>query len=462
MHAMQDRDATGQEAPPAGGARIRPDYLLCALLALALLLRLAYASYPPESARHGLGPFGDSWSYHVIAFNLARGAGYTASDAGAAKGLGADAAPVTHSEPAATRAPLYPLFLATIYRLAGLGERPGPEQLTTAFTLVRIVQCALGALGCLLCYLLVRAWLPGERRGALLAAAICALSPFHIYYTRAILSETVATLLVLATAWMATRAARQASGHRWLGAGACCGLLALCRPEYALLPVFLAAAAALLPLPRAHKAIGALALLAGALLVLSPWLARNHALFSQPFISASGFGYNLYLGTREGRTGFSSWGAPTDPAMSEAERSTVEALAREFQLALRAGSIRVVGIDARFRSMAIDRIAADPAGTLCTWVQNWPRLLYQNYQPMYRDPEPPGWLVILIGSAAILGLAAVRGAGLPAAAIVAYPALLYLPLHIEPRYFVPALAVLICLAGAGLSSLRRPPPLRPA
>ena len=53
----------------------------------ALFIRIDPVLMTPEPIRAGFGPFGDSFLYHNIAYNLYKGHGYSGIDNGSAFGL---------------------------------------------------------------------------------------------------------------------------------------------------------------------------------------------------------------------------------------------------------------------------------------------------------------------------------------------------------------------------------------
>src|SRR5262245_47025379 len=87
--------------------------LLALITLFAAGIRVAPLLIHPETQRNGLGQFGDTSGYHRIAANLMRGNGYSATYDGSA--FGGTAQHVDQYNPAITRAPGYPFFLATVY-----------------------------------------------------------------------------------------------------------------------------------------------------------------------------------------------------------------------------------------------------------------------------------------------------------------------------------------------------------
>jgi hypothetical protein len=176
---------------PAPATAVRPQraspfpfLVLGVIVVVALAIRIDPVVSAPEAARYGLGPFGDSYLYHAIAYNLHEGNGYSATDDGASLGLHA-ATPGLIYEPAIVRAPLYPLFLAGVYTLLGSREAaPSPSAWRAIFDRVRLTQCVLDAAVCVLVFLMTRQLVPASSWPALIAATLCA-NPSPASYTRA-------------------------------------------------------------------------------------------------------------------------------------------------------------------------------------------------------------------------------------------------------------------------------------
>ncbi len=115
------------------------------------------------------------------------------------------------------RPPLYPLFIAATYHLAGLHDGA-----------VRIAQALLGAATCLLVYALgVRIGTPAT---GMLAAVAAAGYPLLVLFANLLMAEVLLTVLVLLCVLAALRLLER---DRLVDAallGAACGLAALCKP----------------------------------------------------------------------------------------------------------------------------------------------------------------------------------------------------------------------------------------
>jgi dolichyl-phosphate-mannose-protein mannosyltransferase len=129
--------------------------------------------------------------------------------------------------PTLIRTPGYPLFLAAVFDIGGVGSE----------TAVRIVQVFLFWLACIITGMIAGEWVdPGRRSKALLISFIlAAFCPFIVIYTATILSEVPTMFLLAATLLAATYAFKSRKARRsfvWWGiAGVTAGLNVLVRPD---------------------------------------------------------------------------------------------------------------------------------------------------------------------------------------------------------------------------------------
>jgi len=253
--------------------------------------------------------------------------------------------------PTSFRAPLYPLFLAAVYKLSGLGFQ--------RFLAARLAQAVLGALLAPLTYAVAkRLSFPGgmSLRGAFsgdeaisttreaistagrpadeaeiatpsgapwvsslrgqvgsgfetaaprndkfgrIAAWVVAFYPMLVLYPLGLATENLfflMTLLSVLALLAAERSVRVAAERRSLGwfaaAGVLLGLAALTRSV--IIGGVLLAAAWTWFIARQHK--GTIILLLAMLLTVTPWVVRNSLLYRHFTWIESSLGYNLYLG----------------------------------------------------------------------------------------------------------------------------------------------------------------------
>nr|MCS5574241.1 glycosyltransferase family 39 protein [Pseudomonadales bacterium] len=241
----------------------RLDRKLLAVLLLGLLVRGAVLwQYRDTLTR-------DDDNYGEIATNLRQQSIF---------GLGQQTA-----TPTAFRPPLYPLLLAATM----IYEKITPLQ-------VGVLHLLLGLLTILLVYQLARQYrLP---RAAPLAALLVAIDPILLYQSTRIMTETLATLLAVATLYCLSHLNQQRRWTTALGSGCVLGLSILCRPTFLVwLLLCLVVLVALEPKWRQRWQLGG-ALLAGAVLVITPWTIRNMMQFNRPIALTTHGGYTLLLG----------------------------------------------------------------------------------------------------------------------------------------------------------------------
>lgn len=217
----------------------------------------------------------DAAGYDRLAVNLCEG-----------KGLTSDG--VT---PSLRRPPLYPAFLAFLYKVVGQDQR-----------WVRLAQGLLGAASCLLIYAM-GSLLFSEPVG-LWAAWIMALHPVMIAYNQQFLTETLYTFLLLASLYFFLTSLATGKNGGTIAAGLLLALANLCRPTTLFLPLFLLAAPVVLGISqfRRHAKAGILLCLVAALGV-APWTLRNFRVSGKFVPVALGGGYALWVGSQvpEGR-----------------------------------------------------------------------------------------------------------------------------------------------------------------
>lgn len=220
------------------------------------VLFLSFARLPELS--------GDALAYHHLARSLLAGRGYTNLT----------------GDPHIWYMPGYPLFVAGIYGLVG-------ENLLAVW----VVQGALVGLSAALVHETARR-LFGSR-AALAALLLIALWPAWLTYPTSLNGETLLLVLVSLFVWVVARDVPTNPRARmgWAAtAGALAGLLALVKPDFALL-VPLPAIVASCQKMSLRRAVGLAAIGAAVfVLVLTPWVARNAIVFGRfiPFTISAG------------------------------------------------------------------------------------------------------------------------------------------------------------------------------
>lgn len=198
-------------------------------------------------------PFGDAFFFHAVANLIADGHGFSHPFYWVAGGV--EAASAAHP-------PLWPLLLAGFSLVGVEGELAH-----------RLVGCGVGALLVVAIACLARR-IGGDRAGVL-AALLAAIYPVYLGADGSLMSEPLATLLVVLALLAAYRFVDRPRWSSGVLLGAAIGAAALTRSENAGLLVVLALPLALstpASLPRTRTV---LALALGFVAVVGPWTIRN-------------------------------------------------------------------------------------------------------------------------------------------------------------------------------------------
>ncbi len=296
---------------------------LGAVIAAGVALRLGLLGW--YLSTHGGRP--ETWEPEALVQNLLAGRGYVWD------GMGL--------EYRSSIMPLFPLACWALHRLGGEG-----------FALYYLFQAGLSAGIILLTYRLGTAVF-GARAG-LLAAALAAVDPgMIVYQSYKVDVNALSTFLILASSclfleWLARGGAAWAAGS-----GVAAGLAVLTRPDLICLAALPAGA-----LGRGKGAFKTVALFLGAgLLVVSPWLIRNHRLHGRWILQ--GTAELFWRGNNPNATGttLAPGGAGQWTAAPPDLRERV----------LRAGEMEREDI---FREAALTHIRSDPAAFLRRALRN--------------------------------------------------------------------------------------------
>ena len=224
---------------------------LAAVLIAALLARGAAAHH------YRYTPSTDTKDYDRHAVSIADGRGYPPAS-GFSGGTG----------PSAFRPPLYPYFLAGIYKLSGTAD-PAKR-----WSYGRYAQAVLGVVVvALIALIALQIW---GRPESITAGAIAAVYPPLIFAGTSLLTEPLFLVLMLAGV-SATLRYRKDSRWRWLIlAGLCAGLCSLCRTNGVIVIVALAAGVWIVRPRFSRRALARpAALVLTGLAVVAPWTLRN-------------------------------------------------------------------------------------------------------------------------------------------------------------------------------------------
>lgn len=232
------------------------------IFVLALLIRWGafYLYYFVYKTPGGIAPSPlSSDAYHVLAGELIGGRGFA-------------------SWIFAYRPPLYPLFVAAVFRLTG-----AQEPLAAVFA-----QSILSALICFVTYALAGE-LGADEPTRKIAAALAAIDPASIAVGLGLMAETLTNIFVALSLLFL---ARLLKNHRLRDAAACSACIALATLTRPNALYFVAAAAAVIIwlVPRWPARIAVLA--AGFAFMVLPWYARNYA-YQRMFTLTTNSNFNL-------------------------------------------------------------------------------------------------------------------------------------------------------------------------
>lgn len=291
------RAPTARDGRRGTPRRLATAIAVATILALALGLRLAYASHTAEQR-----PRNDAASYDAIAAAIGAGQGYPS-------GHRRDAGERRVTVPRAYRPPGYPFALGGVYALSST-RAPG------RWAAARVFQAILGVVTVVLVGVLARQLWGG--RAGLVALALAAVYVPLIVVGGALISESLFVALILGAT--ACTAALTHSERRWpwaVAAGLLAGLAALTRQNGVVLVVAVAVGAALAGTARwrrrgvaagAHGrtrrrrglAAGA-TIVAVAVIAIAPWTIRNALAFGS-FVPISTETGNTLAGTYNERS----------------------------------------------------------------------------------------------------------------------------------------------------------------
>ena len=262
-----------------GGAGVRPT--LFTVFAAALLVRFAALTFATQA------PLGEGEILLDAGGNIAAGRGLSLSDTllrvpphappilrrtlNQWSEVGGVWGVVPPGRPTAFLPPLYPIMLSLF--------APLPEGVLVS----RILGVMIGSLTAALVYATARRW---GGSGAIAAGAFAVLDPLAAFQSAEISTHNVAAFTAFLPVWLASR--RGGAGIA-AAAGFICGVAFLARPTAWLLVPLLGVVAWCRNSPR-----GAVLLVLGTVVALSPWVIRNAHDLGRPLVFTTNGGRNLW------------------------------------------------------------------------------------------------------------------------------------------------------------------------
>ena len=382
--------------------------------------------------------------------------------------------------PEVIRTPVYPAFVAVVYRAFGV------HQLAVA-----LAQTAVFAAICLVVYAIARR-VTADPAVALAAAAATSLFPPIAYFVPLVMTEVWTTLLFTVSMWIAVRAVGERRTILFVALGVLLALTTLSRPVFVLFPAALAAIG-LIVLPaariarRPRPAQWALMLAAFAATML-PWFGYNYATLGRFTLSpAGGIGRGLWEGSWQATWSGRLQNELTHLADDIEDRSELDRRVREVAARERLPAdpmleyvhqwedirriwteptdpyeraVARVTADREYQRVAVENIARDSTGHLARRLARGVFVLWAGEIPFrYSDIDklPPMWIRIgwalqaVVFALALAGLIVLARRGRVADACVLAAPILYItavhfPLLTEARQSLPAQPVVLLLA----------------
>jgi dolichyl-phosphate-mannose-protein mannosyltransferase len=309
----------------------------------------------------------------------------------------------------------------------------------------RLVQVVVGTI--LVGLIGVVAWQVWDRRTALVAMGLAALSPALVLFGASIISESLFAALEVGAVAAALQARRAERRIRWaLLAGVLAGLAALTRPQ-GLIALPAIALIAWRPDRRA-----ALAIVVAGLGAISPWTIRN-AITMHAFVPISTEAGNTLAGTYN------------SVAWHKRAQWVMPRKSHVYTPVYRANRFSETGTDAGLRSAVLHWVLRHPGYPAYVLAENVPRLAglagtgwsadSLRYASLPTSPAPLLRLGLLVTTAlALAGAATARARRLPAGWWLAGGVVLASAAFVnaEQRFAVPLQPWLLLLAAAGLVS----------
>ena len=383
---------------------------------VAVLVRIVLVS------QFALPPYNDALWADAVGWNLVQGNGFTASQS-------------EPRVPGIYRTPAYPFFLAFIYWIAG-----------HSYTAVHIAQALLDAASAILIGRIIAYYLTSGI--AIFSSFLYAVYPYPGMFCGVVHQDILLVFCTLVTLLLMSKAVKSASLNLWFFTGLSLGVLALVKANmvlFALLPVI-----TIFHYFRENRIRRSLVLIAGMVVILSPWVIRNYLVFHAfPPLAAGATGTNLRLlvleldGGEEAVRNIGISGEPkTDPRNL---RDGPQLIEEEKILA----------------QNALQELKRRWPKYFLNVMRHIPRLWITTYSRFYSE------LVGMIGSLISFFVLGLGLAGmvilrknwrdlLPLYLTVVLITFIYAPYTVEARYTLPARPVMLCfVASALVAAVRR-------
>jgi 4-amino-4-deoxy-L-arabinose transferase-like glycosyltransferase len=389
--------------------------LLLAVLAVSLIVRLGAVARidDPQNVPRSLGE-SDAPTYFVLADNLLDGTGYRYSE---------------DEAPTARRTPGYPIFMASVFKVAGRN-----------FNAVRIAQCVLDTISTYLVFAICLI-IFGSHIAGILAALAYAVYPPAILGATYILSETLFTFLLLIFAVTCVLGMRARQYPLFAVSGIFFGLATLTRPSALPLPFVLLVIALIW---RRDLWKGFLILALAFSLTMLPWGLRNKRDMGKFIPTSTLVGGNLYKGNHLPTQG--AYFMSTDSLLTDEIRAEI------------AGASEVKR-DSVLQAEAIKMIRANRGRTVLLAFKKIPRLWFNlgyGREPSKKSLAIAGLHAVFL-ALGIYGLfrgrAGTRHLSIVPITTIVLSTALYMAVAAEVRFVFPLIPLLLPYSAYGLTAV---------
>ena len=242
--------------------------ILFLIFVIALILRIGFIIFYEHGKMLQNEYYADDeYSYDQIATNFLKGGGFVTDDGYYAR-----------------RAPVYPLFLATIYFIFG-----------HSFVAARFTQAIIGALSCIIIYLIAKELFEGN--SGLIAAFITAVYYPFILQPAYLLTEVLFTFNLALSIFFFLRYYARKRIFLLFAASIIFGIASLCRAVIFPFALFISAWLFIVYWPGKKIAIKASAIFCLAIIIMVlPWTLRNFRIYHAFIPITIESGRLLYLG----------------------------------------------------------------------------------------------------------------------------------------------------------------------
>lgn len=400
----------------ASKIKTHPKRLVLYIVLVGVVCRLLFFIFFPQSEE---GNLMDSVRYLRTATNIIRGRGF------------AEWGP----RPTAFAPPVYPYFLAGIFKIFGYH----PD-------VVKIIQAILGGLTCWIIYRMGS--LLFEEKVGLVASLIMVFYPDLIALTGYLYTEILYIFVLSLTFLFLMRALLRKGGKfDWFLAGVLLGVSILTRHALILFPIFILILLSCFKATRVHFK-GLLVFMVVCYAVIIPWIIRNYLCFGEFVPVATGVGATLWVGSYVPHEGEYRYSDTSEKVMEESK-----------------GAKSLPEGDKILFIKALQNIIRNPGEYGYIVLKKFIRYFYQIYGDI-PDGRPRSVNIAVMLALALsyypvfllflTGIVLTRDRWkefLPIYGLIFYSGILYAVTIIVPRYRVPLIPFFILFAASSLCTL---------